>query len=449
MSSALSKASIQGRKNKRQELEKQGYFEYVYRYRIYPDKQQQEFLSKSIGCVRFVYNYMLYHAKENYEVYGYGWNLFEYKKLLPELKKQYPFLKEPPSQSLQQALLDLDKAYKKFFDGKSGYPKFKCKKDGGKFYLPNRFLVYDGKKEIRLKIPKLDKPLKLVKHRKLDGAVKSVTIEKTPSGKYYASILVTRKIYPEDKPNSICAIDLGLINYVAVTKSQLDGSNKEHLALANPKHIKKLEKRLKRLQRQLSRKQHPTAQNKQIKKSNNYIKHSKKLAKLYEKLTNQRLDFLHKLSTSLIRENQAIGVESLNVKGMLKNHNLAKSISNASWSTFIRMLEYKAKWHNRIVHKVGTFYPSSKICGNCKYKYKDLKLDQREWTCPSCGKRHDRDFNASDNICEELINYLSRAGTVTEFTPVEIGSVDDREGKTLPKKHPVDEAGSPNTWSVQ
>lgn len=408
-------------------------YNHAYRFRLYPTKEQREFISKAVGCVRFVYNYMLYHAKENYRVYGYKWDNKAYIGILPMVKEEYPFLKEALSQSLQNAVDNLDAAFRDFFKGKSGYPNFKRKRNGGKFYIPQGF-AFNGNK---LYIPKLKDGIKVKEHRKVNGIIKSVTIEKTPSGKYYASVLaVSKKPKPLPKTDSVCGIDVGIHSLAVITKG--NGDSKEHIVIDNPKHLAKSQKRLARLQRQLSRKQHPTAQNKAVKPSNNFIKHSRKVARLHEKVANQRADFLHKFSKAVVDENQVIAVENLNTKGMLKNHSLAKSISDASWGKLIELLEYKAKLAGRILIKADRFYASSKNCSVCGYKKADLKLSDREWTCPVCNTHHDRDINASENLYAiARTKYASVYGNLAydyllgqvlpEVTPVETSSADDRD----------------------
>ena len=413
---------------------------YTYRYCLYPNKEQDAFLSKSAGSVRFVYNYMLSKSKENYQK-SIKWNLYEYKKLLPELKEQYPFLKEVNSQSLQQAVVNLNKAFKNFFAKKSDFPTFKKKKNGGAIYIPQHFRIEQDK----LYIPKLNTPIKTRMHRPLKGDVKSITIRNTPSGKYYASILVDKEIKQLKTCNSAVAIDVGIKSFATMAKTSLTDLQISHEKFDNLKLLRKTEKRLKRLQKQLSSKQYKTTKLDNTKASNNYKKCVLKVAKQSEKVANKRRDFLHKLSKTIIDENQVIVVEDLNIKGMLKNHHLAKSISDSGWDLFKNMLKYKAKWYGRTLIEIDRFFPSSKTCHVCGYKNTQLTLSDRYWICPQCHTYHDRDCNASDMLLYEglrIAGFSNLLGQeLSELTPVEIGSVDDRSQK-LSKKHPIVEAGS-------
>ena len=372
---------------------------YVYRFKLYPTKEQEQFLKQEAGNIRFVYNYFLSLAKKEYESTQKKWNYYEYKKLLPELKKEFEFLKLSNSQSLQESLKNLDKAFKNFFKGLSDFPKFKKKKKVNSISIPQYFKIEGNK----VKIPKLKTSIKFKKHRIIEGEIKSISIVITPSGKYYLNILTDREIKSLPKVRKAVAIDMGLTDFIVTSDNQ---------AVKNPKHFKKLERRLKLWQRRLSRKE---------KGSNNFKKWAKRVAKLHEKITNAKNDFLHKLSRKLIDENQVIIVENLNIKGLIKNKKLSKHIHQASWYKFINMLEYKAKFYGRELIKVDTFYPSSKLCSVCGYKNKELKLSDRTWICPVCKTKHNRDYNAALNLLKEGLKQVGLEQS--EMMPVEIALV--------------------------
>ncbi len=369
---------------------------YVYRFRLYPTKEQERFLRQEAGNIRFVYNYFLSLAKREYETNNKKWNYYEYKKLLSKLKKEFSFLKLSNSQSLQESLKNLDKAFKNFFKGLRDFPKFKKKKDINSISIPQHFKIESNK----VKIPKLKTSIKFKKHRVIGWEIKSISITITPSGKYYLNVLTDREIKLLPKTNKAVAIDMGLTDFIVTSDSQV---------IKNPKHFKKLERRLKLWQRRLSRKE---------KGSNNFKKFSIRVAKLYERIVNAKDDFLHKLSRKLIDENQVVIVENLNIKGLIKNKRLSKHIHQASWYKFINMLEYKAKFYGRELIKVDTFYPSSKLCNICGYKNKELKLSDRVWVCPVCKTKHNRDYNATLNLLKEGLKQVGLERP--DLMPVEV-----------------------------
>ena len=377
---------------------------YIYRFRLYPNKKQVEFLNHQIGHCRFVYNKFLEIAKEDYEKEGKSWHYYEYKRLLPKLKQEFPFLKEANSQSLQEAVKWLDRAFKNFFKGLAKFPKFKSKKRTNSISIPQHFRIEGD----RIKIPKLKTAIKFKKHREIEGKIKNISITKLPSGKFYLNILADREIEPLPKTDKVVAIDVGLTHFCTLSTGE---------KIENPRNLLKTERRLKKLQRKLSRK---------VKGGKKYHKLQRRIAKLHEKVVNQRNDFLHKLSKKIIGDNQAVIVEDLNVKGLIQNGNLSKHIADASWRRFISYLEYKAKLYGRKLIEVNPFYPSSKLCSVCGYKNENLKLSDRKWECPKCGTQHDRDYNATLNLLKEGLKHLkglltSRAVGLErpELTPVE------------------------------
>ena len=300
---------------------------------------------------------------------------YDLQKQVVDLKKELPWLKETNSQSLQAALLDLDTAYSNFFKGRADFPKFKKKSNRGSFNVPQNVKVEDGK----LIIPKFKEGIKIKLHRDLVGTIKQATVSFTPTGKYFVSILCeTKEEIPTKVPiteNTTIGIDLGIKDFAITSDGEV---------FENPKYLRKAQSKLKYVQRK-----HSKHKGKRTKK---------KLAKLHEDVVNKRKDFLHKVSSKLISENQTIALETLAVKNMVKNHNLAQAISDAGWSTFVSMLEYKADWYGKNILKIGRFDPSSKTCSNCGTINKELTLKDREWTCSSCSTVLDRDINAAINI---------------------------------------------------
>ena len=393
---------------------------YVYRFRLYPNAEQIAYLDEQMSYNRFVYNFFLERSINLYKNYGVKTNYNSNSAILPLLKKGFPFLKEANSQSLQASLKALDTAFQKFFTKQAGYPNFKKKGVYNSIVIPQSFEINNN----FIKIPKLKKsPIKVKFHRKVYEAIKSISISKTTSGKYYVNMLVEKFAFtpyiPKKVIGKISGIDLGLKDFAAITIGT-DFNNKESFKIPNPKYLLKSQKRLIRLSRQLDRKVHKRSKQDKTTASKNYIKFKNKLSLLHEKVINQRNDFLHKLSLRTVIDSQVVVLEDLNIKGMVKNKHLSKSISDVSWSRFTDMLKYKADWFGRQILKINRFYPSSKTCStpDCGYIYKDLKLSERAWICPQCGVVHDRDVNASINLFLEGLNLTVGQG-LPEFTPAE------------------------------
>ncbi|MFL5656226.1 MAG: IS200/IS605 family element RNA-guided endonuclease TnpB [Ktedonobacteraceae bacterium] len=393
----------------------------AYRYRFYPTDEQAHNLACTFGCVRFVYNYALNKRKRAYFDHHIKLSTKDLSAALTALKREEgtAWLKEVSSVPLQQALRHLDAAYTNFFEGRADYPTFKKKHHAqSATYTDNAFTLKGGK----LTLAKQKEPLHIVWSRPLpEGAQpSSVTVSKDKSGRYFVSLLVEEGIGTFPFIDKAVGIDLGLKSFLIPS----DGET-----LPNPKYYARDEKKLAKAQRKHARAK---------KGSKNRNKARKKVARLHARIADTRHDFQHKTSTKLIRENQVICLETLNVKGMLKNHKLAKAISDVGWGEFTRQLEYKATWHGRTIIKIDRWYPSSKTCSDCGHVLDTLTLDVREWVCPCCGAWHDRDINAARNILAAGLAVAACGGMVRPGDPrgqqahtVEAGNLTRESGNPL------------------
>jgi putative transposase len=367
----------------------------AYRYRMYPNQEQRILIAKHIGSCRFVYNNSLQQKIKQYQKDGTALSCYELNNRLPALKDQYPWLKEVNSQSLQWANKNLDTAFVRFFREKTGFPTFKSKKHKVQsFQVPQHYKIGDN----RVKLPKIGW-VKTKVHRAISSTLKVATVTVTPTGKYFISISFDDgNKQPEKVPydeSTTVGIDVGLMHYAVLSDST---------KVENPRNLRQSLASLQYHQRRLSRK---------VKGSNNWKKCKQRVARLHEKVANRRRDFQHKLSSQIVRENQAVAVESLNVAGMVRNHNLALSVADAAWSIFLAMIQYKCDWYGKSYIKIGRFDPSSKICSVCGH-YHDMDLSVREWTCPACGTAHDRDINAAVNIKKFALHKQNLIGTGLE-----------------------------------
>lgn len=366
----------------------------AYKYRIYPSTQQEILIQKTFGCCRFVYNQTLAYRKELYETKKESMSKIDCNNWKNRvLKVQYEWLKEVDKYALDNAIINMDSAYQKFFKEYSGYPKFKSKRNNKKSYKTN---YTNGNIKVsfennKIKLPKL-KWIKTRIHREFTGKIKSVTISQVPSGKYFVSILVETEHIPINQNDNMIGIDLGIKDLLITS----DGEKFDNI-----RTTKKYENKLTKEQRKLSHK---------VKGSNNWNKQRVKVARIHEKIHNTRIDYLHKISHQLISENQVIVSEDLAVSNMVKNHNLAKAISDCGWYELTRQLTYKAEWNGRTYIKIGRYVPSSQTCNICGFVNKDTKdLSIREWICPQCGIVHDRDINAAINILNEGLRMVKVA----------------------------------------
>ncbi|KAB8332523.1 IS200/IS605 family element transposase accessory protein TnpB [Scytonema tolypothrichoides VB-61278] len=372
--------------------------------RLYPSKQQQILLAQAFGCSRWWWNYALNKSIETYKETGKGLSQSALNALLPRLKKEKDteWLAECYSQVLQATTLNLTTAYKNFFAGRARFPRFKSKHGKQSIQYPQNVKVVEG----NVKLPGSIGVVKAKIHRPIEGTIKTCTVVKTPSGKYFASILTeVEGENPTVSEGKIYGVDLGLKHFAVVT----DGDKVSKYE--NPKHLAKHEKNLKRKQQKLARKQ---------KGSNSRFKYRKVVAKVYERVSNSRQDFLHKLSYKLVSDSQAVIVENLHVKGMVRNHNLAKAISDCGWGTFTNFLAYKLERKGAKLVEINRWFPSSKLCSNCFHQVSEMPLDVRDWTCPHCGTHHDRDGNAAINIRTEGIRMLKAEGSAVSAVGGEV-----------------------------
>lgn len=364
----------------------------AFKFRLYPTAEQKEKLSVQFGCVRFVYNHYRAAREGYYLDTGTGLNYNDCAMDLADiLKVDYPWLKEADSQALQQSLKDLDKAYTNFFDGRADYPNFKSKHGNQSIRYPQRFKVTDK----AIYLPKVGW-VKAIFHRAIEGTMKNCTVSRTKTGKYFVSIQCELDLEETEPRDCSVGVDLGLKHFAVLSTGE---------KIDNPKHLKKSERRLKIRQRRLSRKS---------KGSQSRAKQRQRVALIHERVANQRKDFHHKLSRYIVNNFDCIGLETLNVKGMVKNHNLAKSISDVGWSQFVQFVTYKAGWDNAEIVRHDRFFASSKTCSDCGAINQSLVLPERMWVCASCGSVHDRDTNAAINLEPKLLREPQKV------TPVEI-----------------------------
>ena len=355
---------------------------YTYKFRLEPNKEQEILLSKHFGSVRWTYNYFLNQRKEEYLNNKKSLTYNTQSGFLTQLKKDKDteWLKEINSQTLQYSLRCLDTAYQCFFSGRAKFPRYKSRKNKNSFTIPQFVSVNKNK----LYIPKFrEEGIEMIMERQIKGNIRHCVISKTPTGKYFVSILTEMNYEPINKTGLSVGIDLGIKDFLVLSNGT---------KIKNHRFLKHYERILALNQKYLSRK---------TKQSSRYEKQRLKVARIHEKITNSRMDLIHKTTTNLIKEFDTIYLEDLNVKGMMKNHKLAKAIGDVSWGKFIDVLEYKAFWNDKYVVHIDRFFPSSKTCSNCGWINNNLTLKDRIWICPECGSVHDRDFNAAINILNE------------------------------------------------
>ena len=391
---------------------------FSYKFRIYPTKEQKVLLEKHFGSNRFVWNYFLNERKEYYlknkeeieakRLKG-GLNYYDNCKELTKIKKEKEWLNEVNSQSLQATLKHLDSAYKMFFRKTHRFPKFKSKDSKQSFIIPQKFAIKGNK----ISIPKFREGIKVKQHRKFEGKFVVASVSKNCANQYYISITVEKEVENSEKLQKVVGIDLGIKNFVTCS----DG-----VIYENKKHLNKKEKKLKYLQRKLSKSQ---------KGSKNRQKRKLKVARINQKIKDSRKDYIHKVSSKITNENQVIIIEDLSIAGMVKNHSLAKSISDVSWGEFRKQLNYKSNWKGRNIITIDRFFPSSKTCNCCNYISQELTLSVREWVCPNCNTKLDRDLNAAKNILKQglLVDQGCRGDSL------KLGELPSIEGATNQEIH--------------